>query len=62
MQMLNYTFQCKNGDKCVFLYLIVHFYTFYIAYYADEHYICFTIYKNMHIHYYILLYLLLYAK
>ena len=34
--MLNYTFQYKSRDKCVLLHRVIHFYTFYIAYYAEK--------------------------
>lgn len=33
--MLNYTSQCKSRDKSVFLHHVIHFYTLFIAYYAE---------------------------
>lgn len=35
MQMLNYASQCKSRDKNVLLHRVIHFYTLFIAYYAE---------------------------
>lgn len=56
MQMLNLHFGAKVGIKayfCTVSYIFIH-YILHIM--QNECYIYFTIYKNMHIHYYILLY------
>lgn len=53
--MLNYTSQCKSRDKSVLLHHVIHFYTSFIAYYAERTLYILYYYTYMHIHYYILL-------